>query len=768
MKSVLLILLFFTLSPIFAQGVKVQGHLIGDEKQDLEAGTVRCYINDTIFVIGTTTNMKGEFELRLPSNERKYSLRFNYLGYKETTVTLPPSREKLIRLGDIILDKQVTQIHEVTVMGSNEIKMEDKTMYYPTRAQLRHAYDGFSAIQSLMIPGVEAGGSSVSYFGQKVLLCIDGREATTTEIQNLNSNDIKRVDFYQQGRPDYPEADVIFDYILKERDYLGSIALNVSQQLNRPTGNGRGTAQYFDGRSEWAVSVSDQYNHFKQRPESFTETTYLFPDETIVRTDKRLPSLSESNNLQAYLNYVYKDKKQMFSGSLRMNRRTSDNDSWASQQYNFKPIYLTKQEKRNSTDLNPALQLYYLRDLPRKQKLKVGVYGSHGNNQYDRWYEQREGETFVSAYNNGTEENSWYGNIDVNYSKSFKNASSLTLTVMQDLTHINDLNTKMDEVSKQFLKQSNTRLALLYNYKIKKRFNLQLKLAEKFSYTQSNNENKVTVSSFIPSLKLSYNYKKHSLQLVGMVVNEQPSLNNRTGYEYRMNEYEMFVGNPELKDYLTYSGSFMYNLNLNRRWTFIVYSEFTSLTNQVYSSHYYDADRKIFVFKSYNGGRSIKSHSEFALDYAIIPKKLFFRTVSIYNHINTDIWRKMSHDGFIWTCNVTWMNNGWYARLGYLSATRFMDYIGKVYHSPHRMEFNVRYSINNFHVALTIKNPYKAKSENYIQQPEYIQKNVSRVPRIDDHIISLAFNYRFTFGKKKHKFDNSSVNDINQSTISKD
>lgn len=768
MKKILIILLPFFLSPAFAQEVKVQGHLVGDERQDLEAGTVRCYANDTVLVAGTTTNMKGEFELRLPSNEGKYNLRFNYLGYKETTMTLSPNGEKLIRLGDITLDKQVTQIQEVTVMGSNEIKMEDKTMYYPTREQLRHAYDGYSAVQSLMIPGITVGSSSISYFNQKVLLCIDGREATVTEIQNLNSNDIKRVDFYSLGCPDYPEADVLFDYILKERDYLGSVALNANQQLNRPTGNGRGTVQYFEGKSEWAVSVSDQYNHYRQHPESFTETTYLFPNETVVRADKKLPSLSESNNLQAYLNYIYKDKKQMFSSSLRMNRRTSDNDHWTSQQYNNSSTLLTKQEKRNSMDLNPALQLYYSRDLPRRQKLKLGLYGSHGNNQYDRWYEQREGEMPISNYSNGTKENSWYGNIDINYSKIFKNNSTLTLTANQKFTHTVDLNTKMEEVSELSLKQSSTWLAILYNYKIKKQLNLQLKLAEEVSYTQISNENNVTTSSFVPSLKLSYNYKKHSLQLTGMVQNKQPGLSDRTGYEYRLNEYEMFVGNPELKDYLEYSGSFMYNLNLNRRWTFIVFSKLGFLSNQVYTSRWYDVDRNIFVSQSMNGGRGVWSHSEFALDYAIIPHKLFFRTVSIYNHTNTDIWNKMSHDGFLWTCNVTWMNKGWYAFLGYMSPTRGMKFDGTVNYYPQTIEFDVRYSIKNLHIGLNAKNPYKAKTENSIVQPEYAQRSIERVPRISDHIIGLSLNYRFTFGKKKHQFDNSSVNDINQSTISKE
>lgn len=767
MKKLNFIIFLFLTSYATAQELKIQGHLIGEEKQNLEAATVRCYANDTVLVAGTTTNMKGEFQLRLPSNEKKYSLRFNYLGYKETTITLNPNGEKLIRLGDLTLNKQVTQIQEVTVMGSNEIKMEDKTMYYPTREQLRHAYNGYSAVEMLMIPGVMANNSSISYFGKKVLLCIDGREATAGEVQDLNSNDIKRIDFYSQGLPDYPEADVIFDYILKERDYVGSIALNANHQLNRPTGNGRGTIQFFEGKSEWTVSVADNYNHFKSHPESLLETTYLFPNEAIVRTDKQLPSSNNSNNLQAYLNYIFKDKKQIFYSSLRMNRKSSDTDSWTSQQYSNNPLLLTKQERRNSTSLNPALQLNYIRDLPRRQKIRLSLYGSHGDNRYDRWYEQREEETTVSAYRNGTDEKSWYGNIDVNYSKTFKNNSALTLAVSQNYTHTDDLNKKMEEVSDQFLKQSNTRLSVLYNYKIKKRLNLQLKVAEEVSYTQTNG-NSVTTTAFVPFLKLSYDYKKHSLQLTGTVRSGEPSLSDRTGYEYRMNEYEIFVGNPELKNYLRYNGTLRYNWNVSKRWTFIVYSSFEALSNQDYSLHRYDSDRNAFVFQSLNGGSCLWSHCEVVFDYAIIPQKLFFRALGIYDHTNIDVGEKKSYNSFFWPCSIYWRNKGWYASLGYMSPSKSMNFNGDVYHNPHRLDFRVQYSINNLHISLNASNPYKAKYKHYITQAEYIQKSISRTPRIDDHIIGLSLNYRFTFGKKKHQFDNSSVNDVNQSTISKE
>ena len=89
-------------------------------------------------------------------------------------------------------------------------------------------------------------------------------------------------------------------------------------------------------------------------------------------------------------------------------------------------------------------------------------------------------------------------------------------------------------------------------------------------------------------------------------------------------------------------------------------------------------------------------------------------------------------------------------------------------HFPGKLEFGVNYSINNWNVDLHMQTPYKAVSKGHLQPIGYERRSESRTPRVSDHVISLSVNYRFTFGKKKHKFDNSVIEDTNQSTISRD
>ena len=57
----------------------------------------------------------------------------------------------------------------------------------------------------------------------------------------------------------------------------------------------------------------DNYTHSTNHDEGYIETLYHFPEETIIRTDDKLPSLVNNNNLKTYLNYIYKDKLQTFT-----------------------------------------------------------------------------------------------------------------------------------------------------------------------------------------------------------------------------------------------------------------------------------------------------------------------------------------------------------------------------------------------------------------------------------------------------------------------
>lgn len=750
-----------------AQKVTFEGHVIDTEKNDLIAATVRCFTDDSTFVKGITTNYKGEFKLEVPHTNKVQRLIVNYLGYKELTLNIQPTQERLVRLGDIIMQTDAVQIHEVTVLGENQVRTEDKLMAYPTKEELRHAYDGYSALDAMMIPSLYVSNGTINYMNQAVLLCINGREATQDEVRDLNAQDIKRVDLYPMGKPEFPQAGAVVDYVLKVRDYAGTVALNTNHQLTRPEGEGRINAQYFNGLSEFAVSVSGNYNDYEWTDEGEMTTTYNFPDESIVRTNRSLPSDNKATHLNGYINYIYRDKVQDFYASFRMNHSDSKEDEWSDMQYSNNPTLYIKQEYEQMKKLNPGLKLQYTRNLPHNQRLRTEVYGSYGNNDYNRWYEHREDKTVTDAYRNSTQEESYYINGKINYTKTFKNKSSLNIDLGQNFTHTNNLNVRGDNTYEVSLNKSNTRLNATYNHRIKNRFNLQARLAGHLSHVETGGK-EITNIFFTPSIRLSYMYKTHSLSLEGEATSKETGNSDRTGDEYRNNEYEITQGNPDLKDYMNYHFTLGHIWNINKSFTWLCYAQLDLNTNYIYKKCDYDAARNSLIWKVQNSGTNWLQHYEAAIQWNILPKKLFVRAGMLYNYSKVNVWKTIYHHGLYATGAIVYQHKGFRALASILTAPEHIDsQTGAIMHTPTSLGFEASYSINNWNFRIHYSNPYKGWSNKEIDLGVYRQDITSRRPYITDNYGAVSVSYRFNYGKKKHKFDNTEVIDVNQSTISR-
>lgn len=249
MKYIISFFLAFVACSLKGNNVQlITGSVIDDESNALVNATIRCFVDDTTFVKGTTTNSNGDFKLEVPQTDKMQRLVFSYLGYKEQVVNIQPSEEASVRLGNIVMKKDITQIHEVIVLGENQVRTEEKLMVYPTKEELRHAYDGYSALDALMVPelSVSTFDHSIKYMNQTVLICINGREATQGEVRDLDSKYIKRVDLYPMGKPEFPQANTVIDFIMKVRDYAGTVGVNAEQKFTSLEGDGRVNAQIWN------------------------------------------------------------------------------------------------------------------------------------------------------------------------------------------------------------------------------------------------------------------------------------------------------------------------------------------------------------------------------------------------------------------------------------------------------------------------------------------------------------------------------------------
>lgn len=445
----------------------------------------------------------------------------------------------------------------------------------------------------------------------------------------------------------------------------------------------------------------------------------------------------------------------------------SVNDSWSTQQYSTSPTLYTKQEWAHSDNLNPGLQLRYNRTLPANQKLRLDAYASYGDNDYRRWYEQREDNSVASAYRNETAEKSYYVEAKANYTKTFRNKSSLNMSLRYDYTHTYDHNLRDQTRYDVSLDKNNGQMHLTYNYRLGNRLSLQADLGGLMSRVRTGGTDK-TDFYFVPYLKLSYVHKKHSFTLTGTAVREEASNANRTGDEYRINEYEIFVGNPLLNDYMKYSARMMYTWSISSTFTLISAAYLDYKTDNKYNKIYYDRERGSFVNTVVNSSPYWMQHYEAALQYNIIPRKLFVRAGLLDTYTKTTIWKTIYDNAFQYTIGAVYQDKGWRVALSYLSGNKVIDPAsGRYFEGSDYLSGSVSYSIGRWNFRLSYTNPFKYTTKSELDNGEYEMYSSWRVPLITDNYGTLNVSYRFDFGKKKHKFDNTEVEDINKTTISK-
>lgn len=229
----------------------------------------------------------------------------------------------------------------------------------------------------------------------------------------------------------------------------------------------------------------------------------------------------------------------------------------------------------------------------------------------------------------------------------------------------------------------------------------------------------------------------------------------------------MFTGNPELKDFMNYSVAIHHSWDITPRLEMINYAKYRFSTDRNYQLTNYDSDRNMFINKVINNGGYWNQHYENGLDYTIIPKRLRVRGIFIYEHEKAEAWRKINHDYMSIGIRANFMYKGWRASTGYLTGRKSLNPDkGSFTKSKGNLSFQLNYSINNWHFEAYYMNPFKARTRTTFNNGEYEQYSSSRTPHISDNYAYIHVSYRFTFGKKKHKFDNSEIQDVNQTTIS--
>lgn len=752
---------------LYAQSMDISGRIMDENKHCIMAATIQCFIQDSVFLGGGISNDEGLFSLSIPSSPKAYKLLIKYLGYKDKVLLLNGGTKEC-KLGDIMLLKDTKQLDEVVVTGQQIARTTDKVLYFPSKEQLRHASDGYNALALMMIPtlDVDPFTKKVSTIQGETLLCINGREASSDEIRNLNPKDILRIDFYDQHHPEYPNATSVIDYILVHHDMGGAVAVNGQQHLNKGAGNYRATGQLFNKKSEFFVSVSDSYNNYTPKRSFESSTNLKIPKETIINEALSLPSPQNKNIVNSYFNYLYQDKKNQFYVTLILNQDKSDEDNLSMQTYSNEPIRYKVKDNSFSRDLNPALKIEYTRSLEHEQKVRIRISGSYNKNKYDRRYTALQNEEMMSAYNTQAKENNYMITPSLMYMKTVRKNDVIFALLTYDHTYANTWYKIDGQLSEDYQTKGEGMLTLGYALRLKDKLKMTVQWADQLTYIDNKKESSLQ-HFFRPGLFVTYMINKNnSIRFTTSLESGDLGLQYRSLTEQRIDKYQIRRGNPDVKTLKFYLMSLTYSLNTSF-FNFAYNTSFDVTTDVPYERVSYDGNRNLFVHDYAVGGAGYDFETGPRIRWKVIPGKLTFDLAGYYAKRSLYAWKKLDVNSFRASAKLLFLYKNIMASGEIVSSQKNFNDVGFSYRTPLTYHFNIGYNLNNWYFELGTRNPFST----FVERREYVSdiySSYSRnyAPKINDHVFYMNVSYRFNWGKK-HTFNQIEMEKTKKSAILK-
>lgn len=653
------------------------------------------------------------------------------------------------------------KLGEVIVTAKNAVVTPDKTILYVGNNIKRHAYDGYSALSLMAVPGldVDAIDGSVSTHGKGVLLCINGLEATKDEIQTLNPKDIRRIDYYTNFDPNHPTADYVIDFIMKIRDYGGAVMLQADHSLNRLTGGGVADWKMYQKKSEFGIRVASGYDHYEPDRNTTSVRSLQFGQDIVTRQQESKPSSVCGGNANAKLSYMhrYDNGTLKAAASLRSTHDIKRERSLLN--YSTTPtVDYDAYTATHSDRLVPSFTASYDHKFKNKATFRASVSGSYTHTNSARDY------AGADTYLSFTKENYHSISPGLNFTLPLGKKMSIYANAAYYYNHSSMTYIENGQLTPSRLINGQGIFETGANFKITDRLRATMRLQERVMTTDPGSGSN-TDTYFTPAIRLAYTLNE-DIRIDGAynmgILN--PSLSYYTTDVKHIDEYMLRTGNPDLRIQRIHGGTF--SITGHKRWgEYQLYTEYMNVPRAIYDTYTCNDEQKTYTQSFLNGGNAEKAIINASIQPKIIPGKLKLTIAMQYNYTKCRTFKLIDENTLIFTGGLKFTSNGFMADAKFVSPYRTLDYNGTYLRTGPRLDISAGYTYNGWSFNLITKNPFmRTHSSTTVSYPGVYEVTKKYNPFVSYNYFALRVSYRFNYGKK-HKFKEVQINDKGGSAI---
>lgn len=190
----------------------------------------------SIFIGQTETDSVGMFRVgKIP--EDTITINVSSIGFELKEVELC---NYSCPLQIILLDK-VHALDEVTVTANSTVLYKNKVSFFPSKKEKKISNGGYNLLYNMPISVLSVNPLSKSIttnMGDGVEMFINGIPASSAEVQNIRTEDVKKVEYLEQpSDPRFNNARYALNIVVAKYDIGGYTKIDGQQRFVTPSGN---------------------------------------------------------------------------------------------------------------------------------------------------------------------------------------------------------------------------------------------------------------------------------------------------------------------------------------------------------------------------------------------------------------------------------------------------------------------------------------------------------------------------------------------------
>ena len=384
-KFCILFVLFVIAADIAAVDAQIvlKGKVTTREEEPVAFAAVSLRgMRDTTRLVETAvTDMQGNYAFG-KHREGKYLLTIQSLGFRTLNDTVHIRRSSLGNTyemrKDYLLEEEATAIDDVVVVGTNVTHYLDRTVYRVTNADRRTAVTGLDLTNKVPQVTLDRINETVSSSDGAVTILVNGIATSAQELKTISPEEVGQIEYYDLPPIRYGGGNAVLNIVTQEvRDgFYGGIDLkhavpvrwlNDSFYLRYNRGRSQLTFRYY---ASWHKSdaqfVDDEYRY------ALNGTDYA----QYLHTSGGYRSFYNDFNLK-YTNQL--QDKYVFQATFYPSLRNNENhyDSQIEFLEGAAGMQRYGNYRTESKIFNPTLDLYFWRQLGRKQELIMAITGNY-------------------------------------------------------------------------------------------------------------------------------------------------------------------------------------------------------------------------------------------------------------------------------------------------------------------------------------------------------------------------------------------------------